>query len=118
MPKAKIADFGNFGSLFLSKKKHFYHSRATKIFFQKYKKYPNENRILIFFCCQTYRCCTCSKCQMQTLAPTDAAIILCLNSVIFISYTVTNSYPYKIKPSEVLSCGFYTGNHRVLEFQP
>ena len=104
----------------------FFHQKKNCIFiipeqprysFKNSRNIRTKNRIL-FFCCQTYRYCTCSKWPMQTLAPTNAAIILCLDSTIFVSHRTTSNYKHKNLLSEILSDGFHTGNHRVLKFQP
>ena len=115
-PKQPV--LGIFGLFFHQKKLHFYHSGATKILFQKCKKHPNKKSDFNFFCCQTYRCHPHTGQLVQALVPTDTAIILCLNSVIFVLCRMTDDYKYKTLLSEIISDGFYTGNHRVLESQP
>ena len=54
------------------------------------------------------------------------SIILCLNSLIFVSHTITNSYPHKNQTHRRYypmgftpeTIGFWSSSHRVLEFQP
>ena len=86
--------------------------------FQSRKLIRTKNRILFFCVAKLIAVNPTTGNLCMYWHPPEQQQLLCLDGVIFISHTVTDSCKCKSLLSKVLSYGFYTGNHRVSVFQP
>ena len=118
-PKQQILAF--LGRFFYQKKLNFYHSGATKIFFQKCKKHPNKKSDFIFLRCQTYRCgCTTNgRCKHWHPSAQQQYCILMIQYLyhtLFQLFTISESNHWRYYPIGFTSktIGFLSSNHRVL----
>ena len=86
--------------------------------FQSRKLIRTKNRILFFCVAKRIDVNPTTGNLCMYWHPPEQQQLLYPDGVIFISHTVTDSCEHEFLLSNVLSYGFYTGNHRVSEFQP